>query len=74
MKITTYRLDRGSVILVGGSEPFEDDELARYMAAALECLGVEYVFVPPGVELTILSGPAYPVEITAVASADRRRA
>lgn len=74
MKITTYRLDRGSVVLVAGTEQYDDEHgLNRYLIGVLDSLGVEYAFIPPGVELTIMSGPAYPVEIAAVAAADARR-
>lgn len=77
MKITTYRLGAGSIVLVAGTEQYEDTDhspVAAGLAAVLGQLGVSFAFVPPGVELTIVTGPAHPIEIAAVPAADARRA
>lgn len=71
MKMTTYRLDRGSVILVTGAEQYDDvdgPDLTPSLAGVLSGLGVSFVFVPPGVELHVLTGPGHPVEIAPIAA------
>jgi hypothetical protein len=77
VKITTYRLGAGSIVLVGGVEQYEEPgergQLAEGLAAVLRQLGVSVAFIPPGVELTIVTGPAHPIEIGTVSLADARR-
>lgn len=64
MKLTTYRLDQSSVLLVGLPQGLDPNDAAMDgFLAALRCLGVSVAAVAPGVELTILAGPGNPVEI-----------
>lgn len=64
MRLTSYRLDRGSVLLVSAGYLTEGAEAE--LASVLDQLGVRYAILPNDLEVHILSGPAYPLEIAAV--------
>jgi hypothetical protein len=64
--LRTYRLGVGTAILVSGDVDPCDPEGAALLAV-LATLGVSVAIVPAGVELTLLSGPAYPIEIAPMA-------
>ncbi len=67
MILRTYRLGAGTVILISGNPDPDDPDVAGLLAV-LRTLGVSFSIVPPGVELTMLTGPAYPVEIAPIAA------
>jgi len=67
MILRTYRLGTGTAILISGDLDVEDPDGAG-LVAVLHTLGVSVAAVPHGVELTMLTGPAYPVEIAPIAA------
>jgi hypothetical protein len=66
--LRTFRLDRGSVILVSGQVDLLDEQEYAGLLPVLGMVGVSVAVVPAGIELSVLTGPAYPVEITPIAA------
>jgi len=67
MILRTYRLGVGTAILLSGDLDVDDPDAAG-LIAVLHTLGVSVAVVPPGVEITMLTGPAYPIELAPIAA------